>query len=234
MLIVDIQKRIKTAIGDGVLNVHAEFQNDSITGVFGNSGEGKTTLLNLISGLSSPEKGTITFNDKSWCELTTKTNVLPQNRNVGYLFQNDSLFPHFTVKQNILYPLSKKERKVLDLNKILSQVEMVGFEDTYPKMLSGGQKQRVAIARALAQKTKLLLLDEPFSALDLEIKNKLYKLIRSFRKEFSLTILIVTHDVNDIYALCDNVVWIKNHSAEKLYSLDEFKIQIDKIMIESI
>lgn len=229
MLKVEIYKEIKSASGGDAITVDAEFSKGKITAIYGNSGEGKTTIFNSITGLVTPEKGCITFNDKTWFNSVDKTDVLIRHRNIGYLFQEDSLFPHFTVKQNILYPLSKAEQKKLDLKEVLEQVEMNGFEDSYPQNLSGGQKQRIAIARALAKKSELLLLDEPFSALDLEIKQKLYKLIRAFKEQFNLTILLVTHDITDIFALCDEVLWLRNHAANGTITKKAFESQIKQL-----
>ena len=200
-----------------------------ITGIFGNSGEGKTTAFNSICGLNKPDGGHVIYNDVVWFNSSNNKYIKPQQRNIGYLFQEDSLFPHFTVKENILYPLSKEQRKSINITEVLDQVEMAAFENTYPRELSGGQKQRVAIARALAKESKLLLLDEPFSALDLEIKHKLYDLIIKFNKEFKLSVLMVSHDVHDIVALCSHVLWLKNHEVSDVISLIQFKDGIKKL-----
>ena len=229
MLDVDIEKNINSATGLIKLIVKATFVEGEITGIFGNSGEGKSTVFNSICGLLQPDVGQITFDNTVWFNSNDNKNVKTQHRNIGYIFQEDSLFPHFTVKENILYPLSRKERDSINLEEVLDQVEMGAFQDTYPKQLSGGQKQRIAIARALAKKSKLLLLDEPFSALDLEIKHKLYKLITKFRTEYGLTVLIISHDVHDIMALCDKVLWIKNHSAESTMTVNQFTNKIKEL-----
>lgn len=229
MLDVDIEKNINSATGLIKLTVKASFEEGEITGIFGNSGEGKSTFFNTICGLLPPDVGQITFDNNVWFNSNDKKNIKTQHRNVGYIFQEDSLFPHFTVKENILYPLSSKERGSVNLEEVLNQVEMVAFQDTYPRQLSGGQKQRIAIARALAKKSKLLLLDEPFSALDLEIKHKLYKLISRFRAEYGLTVLIISHDVHDIIALCDKVLWIKDHSAQSTITVNQFTNKIKKL-----
>ena len=230
MLKVEFKKNIKSTSGGNFIDISTSFNLNEITGIYGNSGEGKTTIFNIISGLVHPENGKISYDDTIWFDSEKKINVHAQHRNIGYLFQEDSLFPHFTVKENILYAIGDEQKKNFDLKEVLAQVEMSGFEDVFPKDLSGGQKQRVAIARALAQKTKLLLLDEPFSALDLEIKQKLYKLILTVKKEFNLTILLVAHDINDIYALCDNVLWLKKHQASKLHTISNFKSDINKVL----
>ena len=124
--------------------------------------------------------------------------------------------------------LNKNENQhEVAVSELLSQVDMEGMENRYPHQLSGGQVQRIAIARALAQKAQIILMDEPFSALDLEIKQKLYSFIKVFKKKYNLMILIVTHDINDIFYLCDEVLWIKNHKTTGTIPIDEFKKEIE-------
>ncbi|MCG8576702.1 MAG: ATP-binding cassette domain-containing protein [Flavobacteriales bacterium] len=234
MLSVAISKNINSHEGQTSLEVNASFSAAKITAIYGNSGEGKTTLFNSISGLLDPDKGQIIFNDILWFDKAKKIKVKTQNRNIGYLFQEDSLFPHFTVKQNILFPLSKEEREEIDLDEVLDQVGMKGFAERYPNQLSGGQKQRIAIARALAKKSELLLLDEPFSALDLEIKQKLYKLLLSVKEKMGLTVLVVSHDIVDVLTLCDEVLWIKNHQASDIITKQEFAEEIKKLGFQNL
>jgi molybdate transport system ATP-binding protein len=230
MLSVNFVKHINTAKGETKLKIKADFRSSTITGIYGNSGEGKSTIFNVVSGILDPEYGTISFKNKEWFDSDhPKLKVRTQHRNIGYLFQEDSLFSHFTVKQNILFPLEKVERSAVNLNQILVEVDLMGFADQYPYQLSGGQKQRVAIARALAMKSELLLLDEPFSALDLEIKHKLYKLILSVKENANLNILVISHDVNDIFTLCDDVLWIKDHTATELITKDDFTSTIKEM-----
>lgn len=225
MLKINISKNIKSVKGNSALNVNVEFNASVITGIFGNSGEGKSTLLNIISGVINAELGKIIFNDKIWFDSDSKQYLKTQHRNLSYIFQQNSLFPHFTVEENILYAV-KKNAKV-DINALLEMVEMPNMKNSYPHQLSGGQIQRVAIARALAQNANIILMDEPFSALDLEIKQKLYTLIKEFKVKYNLMILIVTHDINDIYYLCDEVIWINNHHVSEILSKENFKNKIE-------
>lgn len=230
MLSVHFSKNIHTAKGETQLEIKADFQESTITGIYGNSGEGKSTIFNVVSGILDPEKGQVVFNETEWFDAKRpKAKVPTQKRKIGYLFQEDSLFPHFTVRQNILFPIDKEERERLNLDEILEQVGMNGFADQYPRQLSGGQKQRIAIARALAMESEILLLDEPFSALDLEIKHRLYKLILSVKEKTKMNILLVTHDVNDIFTLCDDVLWVKGHKATELISKDDFIAEIKRM-----
>ena len=228
MLRIDVTKNIQSVKGDARLIVDAEIKELGIIGVYGNSGEGKSTLFNMIAGLTSPNEGEISFNANLWFSSQQKKNVPTQQRNVGYIFQENSLFPHFTVKENIIYAVSKDQQKDLDVEALLQQVEMSTMGDRYPHQLSGGQIQRIAIARALAQKAQIILMDEPFSALDLEIKQKLYSLIKNFQKEYQLMIVMVTHHINDILYLCDEVLWIRDHQATDIQSIVTFKEEIEK------
>ncbi len=228
MLKLEFEKNINTSSGKSTLSITSEIDSGKIVGIFGNSGEGKSTIFNSICGLIEPDRGHVSFKDQVWFNKESGTFVKPQKRKIGYLLQEDSLFPHFTVEQNVLFPLDKEERKKVNIHEILEQVGMEKFSKTLPKKLSGGQKQRIALARALAMKSELLLLDEPFSALDLEIKHKLYKLIRSLNEELKMTILLVSHDVHDIFALCSDVLWLKNHECKSKINVGQFKTEIEK------
>lgn len=225
MLKIEVSKNIKSIRGETSLDISADFNPIAITGIYGNSGEGKTTLFNMIAGIAEPTQGSILLHDTTWFDSSKKINLKTQKRNIGYIFQQNSLFPHFTVKENILYAVN--DAKSVDISNLLEQVEMPGMEDRYPHQLSGGQIQRIAIARALAQKANIIMMDEPFSALDLEIKQKLYRLLKEFKQKFNLMILIVTHDINDIYQLCDDVLWIKDHKVDEIISKDSFKQEIE-------
>ena len=227
MLTIKIIKKIQSIKGETQLVIDAKFKNSGIIGIYGNSGEGKSTLFNMIAGITSPDEGELTFNDVPWFNSQKRINCPTQKRNVGYIFQERNLFPHFTVKENILYAVNKAQRDQLDVRALLEEVEMLNMEDRYPHQLSGGQIQRITIARALAQKAKLIVMDEPFSALDLEIKQKLYQLIKKFRDKYNLMIVIATHHINDIIYLCDEVLWIKNHQATTMILKDTFKQKIE-------
>ncbi len=228
MFKIDISKSIQSESGVTDLLFKASINSGSIVGVFGNSGQGKSTLLNIISGISKPDTGVINFNGISWVDSEQNIFTPIQERNIGYIFQENSLFPHFTVRQNILYAVSKEEMRAFNLDSLLEQVGLSKMQDRYPSQLSGGQTQRVVIARTLAQKAKLILMDEPFTGLDLEIKQRLYKQIKALKEKFNLTIILVTHDINDIYYLCEDVFWIKNHSCNSKITSSEFKIEIEK------
>jgi len=231
MLNINVSKNIKSIKGETSLDISAEIDSKRITGIYGNSGEGKTTLFNMIAGILSPTSGKIVYEDNLWFDSESNFNLKTQKRHIGYIFQQNSLFPHFTVKENILYAVDGTSE--INISELLEQVGMPNMESRYPHQLSGGQVQRIAIARALAQKANVIMMDEPFSALDLEIKQQLYKLIKEFKEKYSLTILIVTHDVNDIYYLCDDVLWIKDHKVDGTVKKEHFKKEIE-LKLQSI
>ncbi|MEC1524925.1 ABC transporter ATP-binding protein [Neobacillus niacini] len=177
-----------------------------IVGILGQSGSGKSTLLRLIAGLEIPNKGAIHIAEAP--VVTEKLFVQPEDRSVGMVFQDYVLFPHMTVKDNLLFGLvrtSRNERKSR-LKEMLELVQMEEFELRYPHELSGGQQQRIALARALAPQPKVLLMDEPFSNLDSDLKDSIRLELRSILKKTGITCILVTHDRNDVEAICDRSI----------------------------
>ncbi|MEH7384686.1 ABC transporter ATP-binding protein [Bacillus sp. JJ1521] len=187
-------------------NFSFSLNTGEIVGVLGQSGSGKSTLLRLISGLEMPTKGTITIAGKP--VVGKRIFVQPEDRGVGMVFQDYALFPHMTVKDNILFGLSRMARKDRKrrVQEMLELVHMEVFGDRYPHELSGGQQQRVALARALAPKPKILLMDEPFSNLDADLKEAIREELLTILKKANITCMIVTHDRKDVEAICDNSI----------------------------
>ena len=171
-----------------------------IIAIKGRSGQGKSTILRIIAGLENPITGEILFDGE-------KINNIPTSkRHVGYVFQNHALFPHLTVRKNIEFGIrheSDRKEHVLDIAK---KVEIEELLDRYPHEISGGQRQRVAIARSVITKPKVLLLDEPFTALDEELKDTIRKDILRILQKFNITTILVTHDIEDAVALQARVV----------------------------
>lgn len=170
----------------------------------GKSGIGKSTILNLIAGFEKPCSGEILLDG------VDITNEKIEKRNIGYLFQEYALFPHLNVYQNISYGISHLNKKEIEkrVSELLDIVQMKGFEKRYPNDLSGGEKQRIAFARSLANRPKLLLLDEPFSSLNEELKDKLRIDLRNILKSQKITAIIVSHDSDD-KVIADRVIEIK-------------------------
>ncbi|RAP38824.1 ABC transporter [Candidatus Marinamargulisbacteria bacterium SCGC AAA071-K20] len=194
----ELSKRFDKKI---VLNgLDLEVNREEIVSILGPSGCGKSTLLRLIAGFNSPDSGTITIDNK--VIFNQSKNIEPQHRKVGFVFQDLALFPHLSVEKNITFGLQKNDQTER-LNDMLTLLEISGIKDKYPSEISGGQQQRVAIARALAPKPKLLLLDEPFSSLDSDLKERILKDFKKIIKGEGITTLLVTHSKDEAITLSD-------------------------------
>ncbi len=178
--------------------------------LLGPSGCGKTTVLRAIAGFHPISSGEISLGNI--CLSDSKTNLPPEERQIGMVFQDYALFPHLSVKQNICFGLSKMEKtqQTQILKEMLTLVQLEGMEARYPHELSGGQQQRVALARALAPKPKMLLMDEPFSNLDVELRRNLNLEVREILKTTGTSAILVTHDQEEAFAFADNIGLINN------------------------
>jgi len=188
-----------------VNDVSIQLAEGELACLLGPSGCGKTTMLRAISGFQSLDSGSIKLGGQELCD--SSGGIAPEKRNVGMVFQDHALFPHLTIAQNVCFGLSslkksEQSRRVADL---LNLVGMHEHQDKYPHELSGGQSQRVALARAIAPQPKLLLMDEPFSNLDTELRESLGYEVRELLKELNMTAIMVTHDQHDAFALGDQI-----------------------------
>lgn len=184
--------------------VTAHLEQETLV-LIGHSGCGKSTMLKMLSGLLSPDDGEIKINDENL--YNKNTNVPPEERNIGYVFQNYALFPHLTVRDNVAYGLTGLTRDEQDkrVNETLAFLEIKRLADSKPPLLSGGEQQRVALARALVTKPKVLLLDEPLSALDVSTRSRVRMELKELLKKLSIPTIIVTHDFEDARVLADKV-----------------------------
>ena len=175
-----------------------------VTAILGVSGAGKSTLINLINGLIKPDQGKISLNDVTL--VATKQNIFvpPEQRNIGTVFQDALLFPHLRVIKNLTYGAKNINRQKFD--EIINVLNINHLLKRYPEMLSGGEKQRVAIGRALLTNPKLLLMDEPLSALDMPRKKELLSYIDTLVNEFKVPIIYVTHNINEVKRIANYVV----------------------------
>jgi len=205
---INIEKMMITANGPVNLAVKTTIQNGELVALFGTSGAGKTTLLRILSGLVNPDKGIVKMGDQIWFDSEKQINIKPQNRNISLMFQDYALFPDMTVEQNILFAQPVKDRRAAD--ELLAIFGLEEFRKRKPNGLSGGQKQRVALARALARKPQLLLLDEPLSALDSEMRIQLQDEIVQAHQLSGATTILVSHDLNEVFRLATHVVCIGN------------------------
>lgn len=199
----DINKKI----GPLALSCNLEVEKNRLLVILGPSGCGKSTLMNLITGILEPDTGSISIDGVTAFSHEKKLNQSISSRHIGYIQQSGHLFPHMTVRENILYSRPKKSRNEY-MDKYHDLVELLNlehYEDTYPDVLSGGQKQRVAIGRALMMSPKLILWDEPFSALDHQIRREMRQLVKTVKQELGIPMIFVTHDLDEAYDLADDL-----------------------------
>ncbi len=205
MLQVDIKKEV----GGFLLEKKLQVACGEVTTLFGPSGSGKSLTVKCIAGLITPERGSISLNDRSLYSSQKKINIAPRERRVGYVPQQYGLFPHLTVINNIMFALhaKSKQEKILKAKKMLAGVGLHDKADKYPGQLSGGERQRVALLRAMAMDPEVLLLDEPFSAVDIKLREQLRENVAVFLKKLQIPVVLITHDVRDISALQTEVVY---------------------------
>ncbi|MEO9052957.1 MAG: ABC transporter ATP-binding protein [Ginsengibacter sp.] len=204
MINFTIYKTLQASHGEMTLNISCEIQQGELATIYGPSGAGKTTILRILAGLLQPEKGTIKIDSQTWLDTDKYINILPQKRDIGFVFQDYALFPNMTVRKNLEYALEKEQNKDI-IDELIGMMELNQLQHNKPSMLSGGQKQRVALARALVRKPKLLLLDEPFSALDNEMRIKAQDIIIKMHRHYHLTTILVSHDISEIFKMSDKV-----------------------------
>lgn len=214
MVSLQVKKELNFAKGKMMLDVDISIPEGEFVALSGPSGSGKTTLLRLISGLTTANEGTIKIKGNTWLDTNKKVNLPTQKRKVGFVFQNYTLFPNMNVRQNLAYALEKNQSKAI-INELIDIMELNELTGKYPNTLSGGQQQRVALARALVRKPHILLLDEPLSALDSEMRSRLQDYILTIHNNYQLTTILVSHDVGEIFKMADQVFVLKEGKITK-------------------
>ena len=209
LLEVHIKHTLQTVQGAMPMDIALALPKGQILAITGPSGAAKTTLLRQIAGLLTPETGKISFENEIWLDTVSQKSVAPQLRNIGFVFQDYALFPHLTVEENMLFGLQKGSDRTI-VQELLHATELTNLANRKPNQLSGGQQQRVALARALVRKPALMLLDEPFAALDYQMRYHLQDMLLKFHRLHHFTMIIVTHDVGEIFRLADQVAIIEN------------------------
>ena len=199
MIKIDINKKLHGANGEMDLNINLEIKEGEFLALTGFSGSGKTTLLRILAGLEEAS-GTINIDNNIW--LDNKFCLAPQKREIGFVFQDYALFPNFSVIDNLLYVNKDKDLA----NYLLKMTELDELKNRFPQTLSGGQKQRISLCRALMNRPKILLMDEPLSALDSNMRTKLQNEILTLHKELNTTTIMVSHDPSEIYRLANRIV----------------------------
>lgn len=208
MIEIDIKKSLFGASGKTLLQINTKIESQSFVSIFGKSGAGKTTLLRIIAGLERADCGKIIVDNEVWFDKGV--NLPPQKRKIGFVFQDYALFPHFSVYQNLAFGIKDSKNKKEKIRSILATMGLEALSDKLPRHLSGGQRQRVALARALVCDAKILMLDEPLSAIDNEMRLSLQDEILRLHKDFGLTTILVSHDISEIFKLSSRILHIKN------------------------
>jgi len=209
MIEINIHRKLHGANGLLDLRFETKIKEGELVTVFGPSGAGKSSVLRMIAGLLTPDDGSIVVDNSTWFDKNTKINIKPQLRNIGMVFQDYSLFPNMTVRENLEFALENGQSKKI-IDDLLQLTELSQLYNKKPTLLSGGQKQRVALARALVRRPKLLLLDEPLSALESEMQSKLQDYILQVHKEFKLTTILISHDLLEVIKMSKRVLLLED------------------------
>ncbi|MDD3813520.1 MAG: ATP-binding cassette domain-containing protein [Desulfocapsaceae bacterium] len=218
---VDICKTLRS--GDRSFVLEASFSSqDDLTVIFGASGSGKSLTIQAIAGLVRPDRGRIVVGGDSLFDNSQGIDLPTRERKIGYLFQDYALFPHLTVRENIAYPLKKTwyftllPRQQHRVEEIMAAFEITHLAESFPSELSGGQRQRVALARALIKKPSILLLDEPFSALDSMLRHRMRMELLEIRHKFAVPLVVITHDPADVEVFADTLVVFENGGVKEV------------------
>jgi molybdate transport system ATP-binding protein len=209
MIRMQIRKRLHMAGGDGDLDLDLGIGDGELATFFGPSGAGKTTALRILAGLTEADEGAIKVDGHLWYDSARRFCLPAQQRGVGFVFQDYALFPNMTVRENLRYALQdRSDLRMID--ELMEIMELKGLAERRPERLSGGQQQRVALARALARRPRLLLLDEPLSALDVSLRQKLQDDLLAAHRRFGVTTILVSHDLSEVFRL-SNRVFVLEH-----------------------
>jgi molybdate transport system ATP-binding protein len=221
MILINIKKHLDTA--EGALEAHYELSitDGEFLTLFGSSGAGKTTLMRMIAGLETPESGVIEVDGEVWFDSARKINLPPQKRSVGFVFQDYALFPTMSVRENLLFAAENAQQRH-NVDELIELVELSQLSNRLPASLSGGQKQRVALARALVRHPKILLLDEPLSALDPSMRQKLQDELSLIHERLGVTTLLVSHDIAETVKLSDRLASVVSGRIERICAPMEF------------
>jgi molybdate transport system ATP-binding protein len=209
-----VRKTLHTASGIQLLDVNFQLEKGSLLALYGPSGAGKTTILRILAGLTDADTGFISVDNEVWLDTTHNTRLPTRSRSIGFVFQDFALFPHMTVRQQLEFALpTTADRQTID--ELLEMMQLQELQHRKPTLLSGGQQQRTALARAIARRPALLLLDEPLSAVDDEMRFKLQDFIGKAHRSYGLTTILVSHYLPEIFRLSDEVIVLENGKIQK-------------------
>ncbi|WP_103068844.1 sulfate/molybdate ABC transporter ATP-binding protein [Aquimarina sediminis] len=214
MIHIALQKKLTAANGTMLLDININIEQGKLVTLYGESGAGKTSIFRIIAGLLHADKGIITVHQNTWLDTDKGICLKPQQRKIGFVFQEYALFPNMTVKENLLFALEKGQDRQI-IKELIDIIELGELQNRKPKNLSGGQKQRVALARAMVRKPEILMLDEPLSALDTKMRAKLQDYILKIHKQFNLTTLLISHEIGEVIKMSDHIFSIKNGKVVK-------------------
>lgn len=218
---------LRKQLGQLNLNVNLAIPTQGITVIFGCSGSGKTTLLQLISGLIKPDKGIISLNEQVFTDTQQGIFIPPALRNLGYVFQDARIFPHYSVQGNLTYGMKSKDHT--QVAKIVDLLHLKQLMHRSPNTLSGGEQQRLAIGRALLSNPQILLMDEPLSALDVPMRKELLSYLESLQQEIQIPIIYVTHNLEEMLRLGERVLLLEKgkvlafDEVQKIYTSNIFE-----------
>ncbi|OQP57176.1 molybdenum ABC transporter ATP-binding protein [Niastella vici] len=208
MISFSLQKTLHTAEGEMQLQVNAQVEKGKFVSLYGASGAGKTSILRMLAGFMKPDNGFINVNNAVWYDASRERDLAPQQRKIGFVFQDYALFPNMNVRENILFALDKNEpRNIVD--ELLEVTGLTNLATRKIQTLSGGQQQRVALARAIAKKPPILLLDEPLSAIDNLMREQLQDTLKEIHQRYALTTILVSHNPREIIKLSDIVIHLE-------------------------
>ena len=225
MLSVNITK----AFGSFRLETQFEVEEGSITAIFGKSGAGKTSTINPIAGLTRPDVGVIQIGNTTLFDQNLRINLPIYKRQIGYVFQDDRLFPHMTVRNNLIYgtPKTRDVANSLNLTNITGLLELAPLLERRPRTLSGGEKQRVAIGRALLSNPKLLLMDEPLASIDVQHRFEILPFIQRVREKTGITIIYVTHALEEVIFIADQIILLSEGQVTAQGTVEEIMSRLD-------
>jgi molybdate transport system ATP-binding protein len=211
---IHVEKKLVARSTEMNLAIDLTLHRGDFVALYGASGAGKTCTLRMIAGLLTPDRGHISVGDEVWYDSARGINLPPQQRKIGLVFQQYALFPNMTVRENLRYALApKQDPKIID--ELLSMTQLAALADRKPDTLSGGQQQRVALARALVRRPKILLLDEPLSALDEHIRARLQDELQQLHDRFEMTSILVSHNLSEVFRLCQRIFLIESGKIKK-------------------
>ncbi len=216
-----LQKKLHTADGEMYLQIKVQIESGNFVSLYGASGAGKTSVLRMLAGFMKPDNGCIKMNDAVWFDASKRINIQPQQRSIGFVFQDYALFPNMNVRENIVFALNKNDNKNI-VDELLELTGLTMLASRKMETLSGGQKQRVALARAIAKKPLLLLLDEPLSAIDNTMRAQLQTTLLQVHERFNLTTILVSHDMDEIIKLSDTIIHLEHGSIQQSTTPAEF------------